>query len=116
MDRTQGFTAVGNRPRRLRLLLESYGWSGSLEDVLDAVQDRVAAHAQGLRKLAEEGDPLFSRLVSSSKQPKLNVRQEAHLVSLFEAGEHSSAELADLFGVGRSTVYRAVERNHVART
>jgi DNA invertase Pin-like site-specific DNA recombinase len=41
------------------------------------------------------------------KQPKLNPRQEAHLVALFDSGEHSTAELADLFGVGRSTVYRA---------
>ncbi len=47
------------------------------------------------------------------KQPKLNPRQEAHLVALFEAGEHSTAELADLFGVGRSTVYRA-EQRHLA--
>jgi len=29
---------------------------------------------------------------------------------LFETGEHSTAQLADLFGVGRSTVYRAIER------
>lgn len=45
------------------------------------------------------------------KQPKLNPRQEAHLVSLFRQGEHSTAELADLFGVARSTVYRALERD-----
>jgi len=45
------------------------------------------------------------------KKPKLNARQEAHLVSLTAAGEHSTAELADLFGVGRSTVYRALERS-----
>ncbi len=44
------------------------------------------------------------------KQPKLNRRQEAHLVSLMHSGEYSTAEVADLFGVGRSTVYRAVER------
>ena len=44
------------------------------------------------------------------KQPKLNLRQEAHLVT-YEAGEHSTAELADLFGVGRSRVYRALERS-----
>ena len=44
------------------------------------------------------------------KQPKLNARQEAHLMAVFETGEHSTAELADLFGVGRSTVYRAIER------
>ncbi len=44
------------------------------------------------------------------KQPKLKPRQEAHLVELHRAGEHSTAELAELFSVGRSTVYRAVER------
>ena len=45
------------------------------------------------------------------KQPKLNPRQEAHLVALHRAGEHRTAELADLFGVARSTVYRAIERD-----
>ena len=49
-----------------------------------------------------------------SKQPKLRPRQEAHLVSLFEGGEYSTSELADLFGVGRSTVYRAIERQRIA--
>jgi DNA invertase Pin-like site-specific DNA recombinase len=47
------------------------------------------------------------------KQPKLNRRQEAHLVALLKDGEYSTAELADLFGVARSTVYRAVERERV---
>ena len=42
------------------------------------------------------------------KQPKLNPRQEEHLVALHHAGEHSIAELGDLFGVTRSTVYRAI--------
>jgi len=32
------------------------------------------------------------------KQPKLNHRQEAHLVALFDSGDHSTAELAELFG------------------
>lgn len=44
------------------------------------------------------------------KQPKLKPTQEKHLVELWRAGRHTSAELADLFGVGRSTVYRAVQR------
>ncbi|HEU0102237.1 MAG TPA: recombinase family protein [Mycobacteriales bacterium] len=44
------------------------------------------------------------------RKPKLNSRQEAHLVQLLDSGEHSTAELADLFGVGRSTVYRARDR------
>ncbi len=45
------------------------------------------------------------------RQPKLYARQEAHLVALHQAGEHSTAELGELFGVGRSTVYRAIERD-----
>jgi DNA invertase Pin-like site-specific DNA recombinase len=47
------------------------------------------------------------------QQPKLNRRQEVHLVALLKGGEYSTAELADLFGVTRSTVYRAVERERV---
>lgn len=44
------------------------------------------------------------------RPPKLNPRQEEHLVML-HTGEHSTAELSDLFGVGRSTVYRVIERD-----
>jgi DNA invertase Pin-like site-specific DNA recombinase len=44
------------------------------------------------------------------KQPKLSTSQESHLVKLHTAGEHTMYELAELFSVGRSTVYRAVER------
>ncbi len=44
------------------------------------------------------------------KQPKLKPAQEAHLVELWHAGKHTSAELAELFSVARSTVYRAVQR------
>lgn len=44
------------------------------------------------------------------KKPKLSGVQEKHLVELYRAGEHTTAELAALFGVARSTVYRAVER------
>jgi DNA invertase Pin-like site-specific DNA recombinase len=45
------------------------------------------------------------------KQPMLNPRQEAHVVGLYRTGENSTGELADLFSVGRSTVYRALERD-----
>ena len=45
------------------------------------------------------------------KQPKLNPRQEAHLVVLLKSGEYSTAEIGDLFGVARSTVYRAIGRD-----
>lgn len=41
------------------------------------------------------------------KAPKLSHAQETHLVGLYHAGKHTTAELAELF---RSTVYRAVQR------
>ncbi|VEW11623.1 DNA-invertase hin [Brevibacterium casei] len=44
------------------------------------------------------------------KQPKLSAKQEAHLYKLHTAGDHTMPELAELFSVGRSTVYRAIER------
>jgi DNA invertase Pin-like site-specific DNA recombinase len=44
------------------------------------------------------------------KQPKLTPKQEAHLVALHREGKHTGAELAELFNVARSTVYRAVQR------
>jgi DNA invertase Pin-like site-specific DNA recombinase len=44
------------------------------------------------------------------KQPKLKPAQERHLVELWRDGRHTSAELAELFGVARSTIYRAVQR------
>ena len=42
------------------------------------------------------------------KQPKLSPMQEAHLVKLYGAGAHTVSELEELFGITRSTVYRAV--------
>jgi DNA-binding MarR family transcriptional regulator len=57
-----------------------------------------AAHRQGQRSLARP-------------PAQLNVRQEAHLVALHRAGEHSTAEIGELLGVGRSTVDRAIERD-----
>jgi DNA invertase Pin-like site-specific DNA recombinase len=45
------------------------------------------------------------------KQPKLSARQQAHLVALHRAGEHTIAELAELFSVSRPTVYRVLERS-----
>ena len=49
------------------------------------------------------------------KQRKLKPAQEAHLVELWHAGKHTSAELAELFSVARSTVYRAVPCRGLAR-
>jgi DNA invertase Pin-like site-specific DNA recombinase len=44
------------------------------------------------------------------RKPKLSPRQEGYLVELYVSGEKSPSELAELFGVTRSTVYRIVQR------
>ncbi|MGC3995160.1 MAG: recombinase family protein [Propionicimonas sp.] len=44
------------------------------------------------------------------KQPKLTPAQRRHLLALDAAGEHTQAELAELFGVSRTTIYREVRR------
>ena len=44
------------------------------------------------------------------KQPKLSKAQETHLVSVHLAGTHTTVELAELFGVAHSTIYRAIKR------
>ncbi|MGO9956203.1 MAG: recombinase family protein [Solirubrobacteraceae bacterium] len=45
------------------------------------------------------------------KQPKLSARQETHLLTLYEADQHTISELEELFSVTRSTVYRAIARS-----
>lgn len=44
------------------------------------------------------------------KQPKLTVGQEKLLVDLYKKGRHTTAQLAEYFGVARSTAYRAIQR------
>jgi len=44
------------------------------------------------------------------KVPKLAPRREALLVDMHATGEHTVSDLQELFGVGRSTVYRALDR------
>ncbi|NKX94268.1 recombinase family protein [Sanguibacter hominis ATCC BAA-789] len=44
------------------------------------------------------------------KKPKLSSAQQTHLVELWRAGTHTQTELAELFGVARSTVYRTIQR------
>ena len=44
------------------------------------------------------------------KQPKLTAKQQAHLLELHATGEYSNRDLAELFTVARSTVYRTITR------
>jgi hypothetical protein len=61
----EGFTSFEARPRRLRRLLDAYGWDGTVSEVLDAVEARIEGHIVDVRMLADAGDPLFARLVDS---------------------------------------------------
>jgi len=84
-----------------RLLFNVLAMVAEFEGVLIRMRTR-----EGMRVATAKG-----RL--RGKQPKLNVRQESHLVALHRSGEHTVAELGDLFGVTRSTVYWAIERDAV---
>ncbi len=44
------------------------------------------------------------------RKPKLTPGREALLVDLHRTGQKNPSDLAELFGVGRSTVYRALQR------
>ena len=60
----EGFTAFGDRPRRLRLFLDAYGWTGPVERFIETVGRRVSASAAGIRRTAAAGDPAFQQMVS----------------------------------------------------
>jgi DNA invertase Pin-like site-specific DNA recombinase len=42
------------------------------------------------------------------KQPKLSARQRIHVLNLVQTGEHTIAELAELFSVSRAIIYREI--------
>lgn len=45
------------------------------------------------------------------KPPKLSRAQQRHLMKLVTEGQHTQTELAELFGVGRTTIHRTIRRN-----
>ena len=47
------------------------------------------------------------------KQPKLSPHQRAHVLKLVSTGEHTIAELAELFTVSRATIYREIARSRL---
>jgi transposase len=48
--------------------------------------------------------------MSRGKQPRLSVSQRKHPLELHDAGTHTQEELAELFSVSRTTVYRELRR------
>ena len=51
------------------------------------------------------------KATSAASNRKLSTAQQRHLMEVHRAGMHSTAGLAELFNVARSTVYRTVQRS-----
>jgi aminoglycoside phosphotransferase (APT) family kinase protein len=74
--REEGFTAFGDRQRRLELLLAEYGWSGQVADLLAVLDRRLQAHVDDVVRLAEAGDPAFQRLVEQGVPGDIEMARE----------------------------------------
>lgn len=85
----------------------------SLRDAKVIVDELTAKHVKLIRARTREGMQVAKakgRL--RGKQPKLSMPQQRHLMELHNAGTHSTTELAELFNVARSTIYRTIERQN----
>lgn len=79
-----------------------------LFNVLAMVAELESGHMsaltrEGLQFAKDRGLP-------RGKQPKPSKAQEAHLVTLYRGGQHTTDEIDEVFEVARSTVYRIVNR------
>jgi aminoglycoside phosphotransferase (APT) family kinase protein len=59
----EGFFAFEDRPRRLKLFLDTYGWDGSVSAFIATVQARVTASADGIQRTAAAGDPAYKLMI-----------------------------------------------------
>ncbi|MFG3701534.1 helix-turn-helix domain-containing protein [Micromonospora sp. NPDC047620] len=84
--------------------------------MVSAGSGRVADSSQGSPfHCRPDGDHLLGKRILLIERLVLDNFQ-CFGPGLHKAGEHTSAELAELFGVARSTVYRALERAATAGT
>jgi hypothetical protein len=67
----EGFTALADRPRRLRLFLDTYAWDGPLAEFVSTVQARVTASAEGIQRTAATGDPAYQRMLDTGVDESL---------------------------------------------
>ncbi|BCY08051.1 phosphotransferase [Actinoplanes sp. L3-i22] len=68
----EGFTAFEDRPRRLRLFLDTYGWTSAPSDFVDLIRARVTATARRLRATAAGGDPTYARMITAGTDTALD--------------------------------------------
>jgi DNA invertase Pin-like site-specific DNA recombinase len=68
-----------------------------------------------LRMRTREGMAIARANKLKGKQPKLSARQRVHVLKVIQAGDHTIAELAELFSVSRATIYREIARARIPR-
>ncbi|MEU8664806.1 aminoglycoside phosphotransferase family protein [Actinoplanes philippinensis] len=66
-----GWTDLTDRPRRLRMLLDAYGWRGTAADMVREVRDRISAAIHDIRRLATDGDHDCRELIHSGHDLRL---------------------------------------------
>lgn len=66
-----GWPDPADRPRRLRLLLDAYGWQGTAGDMIREVRDRMSAAIHDIRRLATAGDHDCRELIHSGLDLRL---------------------------------------------
>lgn len=59
---------------------------------------------EGMAVAKAKGEP-------RGKQPKLRPKQQSELCRMHATGNYSIDDLAELFSIGRATVYRTLRRN-----
>jgi Phosphotransferase enzyme family len=67
----EGFTAFGERRRRLEDFLARYGWAGYLGDVCELVADRIQYQIRVMRETALAGDPTYQQMLSLGRDRDL---------------------------------------------
>ncbi|WP_281901063.1 phosphotransferase [Phytohabitans aurantiacus] len=82
----EGFTAFTDRPRRLRLFLDTYGWTGPIPTFLEIVQQRVRASAEGIRRTAASGDPAYQKMIDQGVDKNLDTAASELATLTQEAG------------------------------
>jgi len=112
-DATDIAAELTQRGARLNLGGSVYDPTGPVGRLLFNVLGMVAEFESDLI-LARTREGMATAKVKgklTGRKPKLSPVQERHMVALHRGGDHTVAELVELFGVGRATVYRALDRH-----
>ncbi|WAU82127.1 recombinase family protein [Streptomyces sp. Qhu-G9] len=85
------------------------------EDVFNILATFAEFEVDLLRMRTREGTAVArAKGKLSGKQPKITTCQQTHMVQQHQSGEHTIADLVELFSVSRATDYHVLERHQNA--